>query len=58
MKILLLEDNQKLNETISKRLKMKNYNVTSFTDGAVAYEKITEGFSCFILILMFQMLME
>ncbi|WP_419673278.1 response regulator [Aliarcobacter butzleri] len=49
MKILLLEDNQKLNETITKRLKMKNYTVISFTDGAEAYEKITEGFSCFIL---------
>ncbi len=44
MKILLLEDNQKLNETITKRLKMKNYTVISFTDGAEAYEKITEGF--------------
>lgn len=49
MKILLLEDNQKLNETITKRLKMKNYTVISFTDGAEAYAKITEGFSCFIL---------
>ena len=49
MKILLLEDNQKLNETITKRLKLKNYTVVSFTDGADAYEKITEGFSCFIL---------
>jgi DNA-binding response OmpR family regulator len=49
MKILLLEDNQKLNETISKRLKLKNYNVVSFIDGAEAYEKITDGFSCFIL---------
>ena len=49
MSILLLEDNKKLNETITKRLKMKNYNVASFTDGAEAYEKITEGFSCFIL---------
>lgn len=49
MKILLLEDNQKLNETISKRLKLKNYNVISFTDGAEAYEKINDGFSCFIL---------
>ena len=49
MRILLLEDNKKLNETITKRLKMKNYNVASFTDGAEAYEKITEGFSCFIL---------
>ncbi|MFV7789355.1 response regulator transcription factor [Aliarcobacter lanthieri] len=49
MKILLLEDNKKLNETITKRLKMKNYNVVSFNDGAEAYEKIAEGFSCFIL---------
>ncbi len=49
MKILLLEDNKKLNETITKRLKLKNYNVVSFTDGADAYENITEGFSCFIL---------
>lgn len=49
MKILLLEDNQKLNEAITKRLKLKNYTVESFTDGADAYERITEGFSCFIL---------
>lgn len=49
MKILLLEDNKKLNETITKRLKIKNYQVESFLDGAMAYEKITEGFSCFIL---------
>ena len=49
MKILLLEDNQKLNKTITKRLKLKDYNVVSFIDGAEAYEKITEGFSCFIL---------
>lgn len=49
MKILLLEDNKKLNETITKRLKMKGYNLLSFTDGALAHEAITEGFSCFIL---------
>ena len=49
MKILLLEDNKKLNETITKRLNMKGYSVLSFIDGAQAYEKITDGFSCFIL---------
>ncbi|BAK71995.1 MAG: response regulator transcription factor [Arcobacter sp.] len=49
MKILLLEDNKKLNETITKRLKLKGYNVLSFIDGKEAFEKITEGFSCFIL---------
>ena len=49
MKNLLLEDNKKLNETITKRLKMKGYNILSFLDGAEAYEKIADGFSCFIL---------
>ena len=49
MKILLLEDNKKLNETITKRLKMKGYNLLSFTDGALAFDAITEGFSCFVL---------
>jgi two-component system, OmpR family, response regulator len=49
MKILLLEDNVKLNETITKRLTLNGYNVLSFTDGAIAYEKIADGFSCFIL---------
>ena len=49
MKILLLEDNKKLNETITKRLKIKNYEVTSCIDGMEAYEKVTDGFSCFIL---------
>lgn len=49
MKILLLEDNKKLNETITKRLKLKGYDVLSFIDGKEAYEKISEGFSCFIL---------
>lgn len=49
MKILLLEDNNKLNETITKRLTMKGYSVLSIIDGAQAYEKITDGFSCFIL---------
>lgn len=49
MKILLLEDNQKLNETIKKRLSLKGYNVDACIDGADAYEKITDGYSCFIL---------
>lgn len=49
MRVLLLEDNKKLNETISKRLKMKDYSVLTFTDGALAFEAITDGFSCFIL---------
>jgi len=49
MKLLLLEDNKKLNETITKRLKLKGYKVESFIDGAQAYEAIADGFSCFIL---------
>lgn len=49
MKILLLEDNKKLNSTIKKRLELKGYKVFSFEDGSKAYENITEGFSCFIL---------
>jgi DNA-binding response OmpR family regulator len=49
MRVLLLEDNQKLNNTITKRLKMKDYSVLSFTDGALAFEAVADGFSCFIL---------
>lgn len=49
MNILLLEDNVKLNETISKRLKLKGYKVEACIDGAIALEKITDGYSCFIL---------
>ncbi len=49
MKVLLLEDNVKLNKTITKRLKLKGYNIDSFIDGEKAYDSITEGYSCFIL---------
>lgn len=49
MKILLLEDNKKLNSTIKKRLELKGYKVFSFIDGQDAYDNVTEGFSCFIL---------
>ena len=49
MKILLLEDNKKLNETITKRLKIKGYKVQSCLDGAEAIERIADGYSCFIL---------
>lgn len=49
MKILLLEDNKRLNETIVKRLEAKGFNVHSFTDGQMAYEEIDEGFSCYVL---------
>lgn len=49
MKILLLEDNKKLNQTIKKRLELKNYVIDSYLDGAEAYDNIGEGYSCFIL---------
>ena len=49
MNILLLEDNKKLNDTITKRLKIKGYKVESCVDGADAIEKIADGFSCFVL---------
>lgn len=49
MKIMLLEDNVKLNSTIKKRLELKGYKVFSYVDGKEAFNNITEGFSCFIL---------
>lgn len=49
MKLLLLEDNKKLNETITKRLNLKGYSVDAFTDGLDAYNNIDEGYNCFIL---------
>ncbi|MFA7090310.1 MAG: response regulator transcription factor [Arcobacteraceae bacterium] len=49
MKILLLEDNVKLNQTITKRLELKGYKVDAFIDGLEAYHNITEGYNIFIL---------
>ncbi len=49
MKILLLEDNQRLNKTITKRLQAKGYEVCSFEDGKEAYDAIDDGYICFIL---------
>jgi DNA-binding response OmpR family regulator len=49
MKILLLEDNEKLNQTINKRLGLKGYKVDSFNDGQKAYDSIGNGYNCFLL---------
>ena len=49
MKILLLEDNKKLNNSIVKRLTLKGYRVDSFEDGERAYAKMDEGYHCFVL---------
>jgi DNA-binding response OmpR family regulator len=49
MKILLLEDNERLNNTIVKRLELKGYKIDAFTDGNDALDKIYDGYDCFIL---------
>jgi len=49
MKILLLEDNKTLNETIKLKFENNGHKVFAFIDGEEAHENITEGFSCFIL---------
>jgi len=49
MKILLLEDNLKLNSTIKKRLEIKGYMVHTFIDGQKAYDAIENNYTCFIL---------
>jgi DNA-binding response OmpR family regulator len=49
MKILLLEDNERLNNSIVKRLELKGYIVDAFTDGYRALENAYEGYDCFIL---------
>jgi len=49
MKILLLEDNDRLNNSIVKRLEIKGYKVDSFTDGHEALNNVFDGYDCFIL---------
>lgn len=49
MKILLLEDNHRLNATIVKRLESKGHKIDAFEDGKKAYEAIDNGYMCFIL---------
>jgi len=49
MKILLLEDNARLNATIVKRLEAKGYKIDSFIDGQDAYDALDNGYTCFIL---------
>jgi DNA-binding response OmpR family regulator len=49
MKILLLEDNQRLNNSIKKRLELKGYIVDAFEDGKEALQKVYDGYDCFIL---------
>ncbi|MBD3840922.1 MAG: response regulator transcription factor, partial [Campylobacterales bacterium] len=49
MKILLLEDNKRLNNSIVKRLELKGFQVDSFEDGLQALENAFKGYDCFVL---------
>ncbi|WP_041956884.1 response regulator transcription factor [Sulfurospirillum arsenophilum] len=49
MKILLLEDNARLNATITKRLEAKGYAIDTFVDGKAAYDAMDNGYGCYIL---------
>lgn len=49
MKILLLEDNERLANLIAEALEQKKYCVMRFDDGKKALEAIDNGYDCFIL---------
>lgn len=49
MKILVLEDNERLCSLIKQALSKSGYQVDTTYDGAEALEMITNGYSCFIL---------
>jgi len=49
MKILILEDNERLANLIVEALEQKKYHVDLFNDGKRALESIDNGYDCFIL---------
>lgn len=49
MKILVLEDNERLLNLIRNSLKKESYLVDTFIDGQKALENLDNGYSCFIL---------
>lgn len=49
MKILILEDNERLANLIVEALEQKKYHVDLFNDGKNALEAIDNGYDCFIL---------
>ena len=49
MKILLLEDNVKLSQSIVSRLQIKHHNIDTFADGRLAYDAVSGKYQCFIL---------
>ena len=49
MKILVLEDNERLANLIVEALEQKKYHVNLFMDGKAALDAIDNGYDCFIL---------
>lgn len=49
MKILVLEDNERLSNVIKQALLAEGYNVDCFFDGDDALDALGNGYSCFIL---------
>ncbi len=49
MKILVLEDNERLCKLIASALEKENYNVDTFHDGEDALQALANGYQCFIL---------
>ena len=49
MKILVLEDNERLSNVIKSALEQESYFVDCFNDGDEAFEALGNGYSCFIL---------
>ena len=49
MKVLVLEDNERLLNLIKTELEKEGYKVDTFTDGDDALEAMENGYSCFIL---------
>lgn len=49
MKILVLEDNERLSNVMKSALTQEGYHVDAFYDGDEALEALENGYSCFIL---------
>ena len=49
MKILVLEDNERLNSLIKDALEKEGYRVDTFVDGEDALDSLAKGYQCFIL---------
>lgn len=49
MKVFLLEDDYNLNEAIKDSLEIYNLDVTSFYDGKVAFENLTNSYDIYLL---------